>query len=334
VSGTRRALAFTIVTCLAALAAVANAPFAFGQRAGGPPRVVAVLSTAPAAASLRLDAFQQGLRELGHVDGHTLVVDARSWLGEARPLAELAAELVRTNPAVIVAEGNPAIAALKQVAPSVPIVMSVVGDPVGSGFVAALARPGGNITGLSNTSEQLSGKRLELLKELVPDLRRVAVLRNPTNPTHAIFMRETEAAAQSLGTVLTIFDFGARADLDSALAAMRGADVQAALVLPQPLAIALHREIADLALRHRIPVMFPSPEPVDAGGLASYGPNHTELWRRSASYVHRILKGARPADLPIEQPTRFDFVLNLRAAKTLGLTVPPSVLLRATRTIE
>jgi putative ABC transport system substrate-binding protein len=298
------------------------------------PRVAVVLATAPAAASVRLEAFQEGMRQLGHVPGRNVVIDARSWLGEKRPLAELAAAVAAERPAIIVAEGNTTIAALKQATQSVPIVMTVVGDPVGSGFVASLARPGGNITGLSNTAEQLSGKRLELLKELLPDLRRVAVLRNPRNRTHDIFLRETQAAAAATGVTLGVFDFAAEADLEPAFAAMAKERMQAALLLPQPIGIALRQPIADIALRHRLPVMFPSPEPVEVGGLVSYGPSHVDLWRRAASHVDRVLKGARPAELPIEEPTRFELVLNARSARALGLSIPAALQLRADRVLE
>jgi putative ABC transport system substrate-binding protein len=323
-----------ILAVIAALGCLVTAVPAYAQRTAPAPRVAVILSTSSATASVRLSAFQQGLRELGYVDERNVLIEVRSWLGEVRPLADLAAELIRSNPAVIVAEGNPALVALKQATQSVPIVMSVVGDPVGSGFVASLARPGANITGLSNTAEQLSGKRLELLKELVPGLTRVALLRNPTNPTHAIFLRETEAAALTLGTTLVAFDFRSEGDLEGAFGAMVRDRVQAVVVLPQPLGVALRRPIADLATRYRMPVMFPSPEPVEAGGLISYGPSHTDLWRRAASYVDRILKGARPSDLPVEQPTHFDLVLNVKTARVLGLTIPSSLLLRATQTIE
>ncbi|HEY7518595.1 MAG TPA: ABC transporter substrate-binding protein [Methylomirabilota bacterium] len=294
-----------------------------------PPRIAAVLSTAPAAASVRLAAFQQGMKALGYVEGQTIVIDAHSWVGATRPLAELAAHVVRSNPAVIVVEGNSPIAALKQATTTIPIVMSVVGDPVGSGFVASIVRPGGNITGLANSAEQLTAKRLELLKELVPGLTRVGVLHNPTNRTHPIFIRETEAAAKTLAVTPVNYAFASEADLERAFGSSARDRVEAFVVLPQPLAIALRGSLADGALRHRIPVMFPSPEPVEVGGLASYSPRHTDLWERAATYVDRILKGARPADLPIEQPTRFDLVLNLKTARALALTIPPSLLLRA-----
>ena len=319
----------------AVLAALGMLVGPYGAHAQGTkPRVAVVLSTAPAGASERLSAFQQGLGELGYVDGQNVSIEVRSWLGEARPLAELAGDLVRSSPAVIVAEGNPTLGALKQATTSVPIVMSVVGDPVGSGFVASLARPGSNITGLSNTAELLSGKRLEVLKELVPGLVRAAVLRNPTNATHAILLRETQTAAVALRIGLVTYEFRNEDDLDGAFGAMTRDSVQAMIVLPQPLVISLRRPIVERALRHRIPVMFPSPEPVGLGGLVSYGPNHTELWRRAAAYVDRILKGARPADLQVEQPTRFDLVVNARTARALGLTIPPSLLLRAHQIFE
>lgn len=325
----------SLLALIAVLASLVTAACpAHAQRATPPPRVAAVLSTAPATASARLSAFQQGMKDHGYVDGQNVQIDVRSWLGESRPLTDLAAEVVRSRPAVIVAEGNSPVAALKQATRSVPIVMAVVGDPVGSGFVASLARPGANITGFSNTAEQLSGKRLELLKELLPGLTRVAVLRNPTNLTHAILLRETQTAAMTLGTTPLSFDFTSESDLEAAFGAMARERVQAAVVLPQPLVVALRRPIAELAIRHRMPVMFPSPESVETGGLVAYGPSHTELWQRAASYVDRILKGARPADLPIEQPTRFDLVLNVKTARALGLTIPSSLLLRAHQTFE
>ena len=310
-------------------------PFAAsGQPAGPAPRIAVVLSTSAAAGSVRLAAFRQGLQALGYVDGKNVLIEAHSWAGATRPLAELAAGVVQPRPAVIVAEGNTAIAALKQASRTVPIVMSVVGDPVGSGFVGSLVRPGANITGLSNTAEQLSSKRVELLKDIVPGLGRIAVLRHPGNPTHAIFLRETQSAAQSLGASVVVVDFAGESDLEKAFGAMAGQGVQAAVVLPQPLGIVLGRRIAELAIANRMPVMFPSPEPVEAGGLVSYGPSHTDLWRRAAGYVDRILKGENPAELPIQQPTQFDFVLNARTARALGIALPPSLLLRTTRTVD
>ena len=310
-------------------------PLAAGtQEAKPPPRVAAVLSTSAPVAALRLTALRQGLRELGYVEGRDVVIDTHAWYDESRPLPELAAELVRRRPAVIVAEGNPPVLALKNATTTVPIVMTVVADPVGSGLVTSLARPGGNVTGFSNTAEQLMGKRLELLRELVPSLKRVAVLRNPTNRTHMILLRETEAEAHALGMTPVVLDLSGESDLEGAFDAMVRAGVQALIVLPQPLGIVLRVPIAELALRHRLPAMFAAPENVEAGGLVSYGPAHTALWGRAASYVDRILKGARPADLPVEQPTRFDLVLNVRTARALGLTLPRSLLLRVTHVVE
>jgi putative ABC transport system substrate-binding protein len=315
-------------------AALAVPPAAQAQPGSSPPRIAAVLSTSAVAGSVRLSAFRQGMREQGYVDGRDAVIDARSWRGETRPLADLAAELVGLNPAVIVAEGNQTVLALKRATSTVPIVMSVVADPVGSGFAASLPRPGANVTGLSNTAELLSGKRLELLKELVPALTRVTVLRNPENRTHDTFLRETEAAARTLGTTIVALNFGREIDLDAAFDATVRARAEALVVFPQPLGVIHRRRIADLAIRHRVPVMFPSPEAVEQGGLICYGPSHTDLWRRAATYVARILNGARPQDLPIEQPTKFELVVNAGAAKALGLAIPPSLLLRAERVIE
>jgi putative ABC transport system substrate-binding protein len=291
------------------------------------------VATTPPVSTARIAAFQGGLRELGYTDGRNVAVEVLSWGGQ-QALAAGAAELVRSSPAVIVAESNAAVLALKQATSIVPIVMAVVGDPVGSGLVASLARPGTNITGLSNTAEQLSGKRLELLKEMVPRLARVAVLRNPANPTHAILLRETEAAGASLGLTLVPVDFEREADLETGFAVMARERTQAVVVLPQPAGVAIRAPLIELAARHRLPVVFPSPEPVEAGGLMAYGPSHTALWGRAATYVDRILRGARPADLPVEQPTRFELVLNLRTARALGLAVPQAVRLRADRLIE
>jgi putative ABC transport system substrate-binding protein len=322
------------VLLLAAAGALAVAFAASAQPAGPAPRIAVVLSTSAPAGSPRLAAFQEGLRAAGYVDGKNIRIETHSWAGATRPLPELAAGVMKSGPAVVVAEGNSTIAALKQASATVPIVMSVVGDPVGSGFAASLVRPGANITGLSNTAEQLSSKRLEVLKDILPGLGRVAVLRNPANPTHAIFLRETQSAAQSLGAALLIVDFGAERDLEPAFAAMAREGVHAAVVLPQPLGIVLGRRISELALRNRMPVMFPSPEPVEAGGLVSYGPSHSDLWRRAAAYVDRILKGGNPAELPIQQPVQFDLVLNVKTARALGIAVPAAVRLRTTRAIE
>ena len=306
---------------------------AFAQRATIPPRVAVVLATSTPMSSPRLVALQQGLRDLGYLERQNVVLEVHAWVG-ADKLADLAAALVQSNPAVIVAESNSAIVALKGATQTIPIVMTSVGDPVGSGFVANLARPGGNITGLSNTAEQLSGKRLELLKDLVPHMTRVGVLRNPANPTHAILLRETETAARSLGMTLLAFDFRNENDLESSVRAMAEASVHAVVVLPQPSAIALRKPLVESGVRRRLPMIFHSPEPVEIGGLMSYGPSPTALWRRAAYYVDRILKGARPSELPIEQPTHFDLVLNPKAAQGLGLAVPQTMRLRADRIVE
>ena len=230
------------IVLLASAGALVASFAALAQKDGSLLRIAVVLSTSPQAGAVRFAAFRQGLKELGYVQEKNIWVEVHAWGGAARPLAELAAGVVQSGPAVIVAEGNPTIAALKGAGGTVPIVMSVVGDPVGSGFVGSLVRPGTNITGLSNTAEQLSSKRMELLKDIVPGLGRVAVLRNPGNPTHAIFLRETQSAGQSLGVSAVVFDFASERDLEKAFGAMAGQGVQAAVVLPQPLGIVLGAE--------------------------------------------------------------------------------------------
>jgi ABC-type uncharacterized transport system substrate-binding protein len=212
--------------------------------------------------------------------------------------------------------------------------MTVVGDPVGAGFVASLSRPGGNITGLSNIAEQLSGKRLELLKEIRPKIVRIAVLRNPTIPTHTVLWNETEAAATAMRIKLIVEDFRGADDFEGLFSAMARERSEALIVLPDPITLSRREQAADLAQRNRIPTMYPFGEFVEAGGLMAYGPNNLDLWRRGAIYVDKILKGRKPADLPVEQPTKFELVINLKAAKQIGLTIPPSVLARADKVIK
>lgn len=319
---------------LAAVGTLAVSWPAHARKAAPLPRVAVVMSATGAAGAARLAAFRQGMRERGYEDGRNVTIDVRSWHGDARPLPDLAADVVRSGPAVIVVEGNPPLAALKRATSSIPIVMAVVGDPVGSGFVASLARPGGNVTGLSNAAEQLSGKRVELLKELVPGMKRVGVLRNPANATHPIFLRETQAATHALGIEVIVVDLGSTADVEGAFRALARDLAQAAIVLPQPLVGGVSRQFAEASLRHRVPAMFHTPEPVEAGGLVSYGPDSADLWRRTADYVDRIVRGARPADLPVEQPTHFDLIVNRGAARTLGIVIPASVLSRAPKFVE
>jgi putative ABC transport system substrate-binding protein len=294
-----------------------------------------LLPSTPAAAAHLLEAFRQGLRELGYVEGKTLVLELR--YGEARTerLPELARELVGLKVDVIVTATDVAIAAVKRETQTIPIVMGNSSDPVGTGFVASLARPGGNITGLSSISPELSGKRLELLKEVVPGLSRVAFLWNPDIRGALLDYNQTESAARSLGLQLQSVEVPRAEDFDRAFAAVTKARAQA-LIVPgvNPLAFANRSQIASFAQTNRLPSMFAQKEYVDAGGLMSYGPSTPDMHRRAATYVDKILKGTKPADLPVEQPKKFEFIINLKAAKQIGLTIPPNVLVRADKVIK
>ena len=281
-------------------------------------------------------AFRQGLRELGWVEGQNIVIDYRSAEGRVDRLPDLAAELVRLKVDIIVAAGGtPPAAAAKSATGTIPIVMIGVGYPVGLGFIASLARPGGNVTGLSfSVGPELFGKELELLKETVPKVRRVAILSNPGNPAHPFNIRELNVAARSLGVQLQFLEARGPNEFDGAFAAMAKERVGALLVLPDGMFNLQRTRLADLAARSRLPAAYGYREHVEAGGLMSYGPSLLDLFRRAATYVDKILKGAKPADLPVEQPTKFELLINLKAAKALGLTIPPSLLARADEVIQ
>jgi putative tryptophan/tyrosine transport system substrate-binding protein len=283
----------------------------------------------------RIEAFRQGLRELGYVEGKNIVIDWRHHEGKVDRLPALAAELVRLKVDIIVTAGAPAARVAKEATSTIPIVMTNVGDPVGSGFVASLARPGGNITGLSTLAPELSGKRLELLKEIVPELSRVAVFGTSTNPDNAQMLREVDLAAKVLGVKLQYLDVRERKDSETAFRAAVKELAEAVLMMVVGTVGASQRnQIVDLAMRSRLPVIYSGRADVEAGGLMTYGVNNTDLDRRAATYVHKILKGAKPADLPVEQPTKFEFIINLKTAKQIGLTIPPNVLARADRVIK
>ena len=299
------------------------------------PRIGIITTGSPAAFAHLLEGFKQGLRERGYVEGQNVLLEIRYGEGKADQLPILAAELVRLKVNVIVAIPNSAIEVVRQATQTIPIVMPIGSDPVGIGFAASLARPGGNITGLSAYSPELNGKRLELLKETVPKLSRVALLMSPNVPGNAIDLKETELAAQSLRLRSQLFEVPGSADLDSIFKTMTKARAEALLVYPgQPTLFANRKQIVELTAKNRLPAMYPLADYVDAGGLISYGVNNLDLFRRAATYVDKILKGTKPADLPIEQPMKFDFVVNLNAAKQIGLTVPPNVLVRADRVIR
>jgi len=280
------------------------------------------------------DAFAQGLRERGYVEGQNLVVERRFMEEKAERLPELAAELVRLNVSVIVAGGQPPPVAAKRATATIPIVMTNFSDPVGLGLVTSLSRPGGNITGLAFLTVELVGKQLQLLKEAVPRVSRVAFLTNPSNPGAALQRRDAETTARSLGLQLQVHEVQRHDELAGAFAAMTREHAGAVLLPGDSLFFHHGTQIAELAIKSRLPALYGVRENVEAGGLMSYGPSTVAAWRRAAFFVDRILKGAKPADLPVEQPTKFELVVNLKTAKALGLTIPPSLLLRADQVIE
>jgi putative ABC transport system substrate-binding protein len=282
-----------------------------------------------------LEPFRQRLRELGWVEGRNIAIESRFAEGRVDRLPGLAAELVRLKVDVLVAGPSPPAVAAKNATETIPIVLVAVGDPVRLGLVASLARPGGNVTGLSfDVGLETFGKGLELLKETVPAVRRVAVLSNPTNPAQAIAIRDVKVAAAALGLQLQILEARGPGEFDGAFAAMTREGAGALLVLVEPLFVLHRTRLADLAARNRLPSMHGVREFVEAGGLMSYGPSLVASYRHAALFVDKILKGARPADLPVEQPTTFELVVNLKTAKALGLTIPPSVRVRADEVLE
>jgi putative tryptophan/tyrosine transport system substrate-binding protein len=282
----------------------------------------------------RKDAFRQGLRELGYAEGKNIVIEWRFAEGKRERLAELAAELVRLKVDIIVTAGPTTTSAVKEATVTIPIVMGLDPDPVGNGFVASLARPGGNITGLSSLAPEISGKQLELLKEIVPRLSRVAVLANSTNPGNAQALRETELVAGALKVQLQYLDVLDLKGIETAFRAASKGRADAVLALNSPVLNSHRTQVADLAVKNRLPAIYPWPEIVEAGGLMTYSASYTDLFRRVATYVDKILKGTKPADLPVEQPIKFEFIINLKAAKQIGLTIPPNVLVRADKVIK
>ena len=299
------------------------------------PRIGYLSVSSPSAMSTRTEAFRQGLRELGYVEGKNIVIEWRSAEGKRDRLPSLAAELVRLKVDIIVTAGPPATRSAKEATVTIPIVFAQDGDPVASGFVASLARPGGNITGLSTLAPELSGKRLELLKEIVPRLSRVAVLGNSTNPANAQVLKETELAAGVFGVKLQYLDVLDPKDIETAFrAASKGRADAVLMTVSGGVVLSQRTQVVELAAKSRLPAMYIIREYVETGGLMSYGVSLIDLDRRAATYVDKILKGAKPADLPVEQPTKFEFIINLTAAKQIGLTIPPNVLVRADKVIK
>jgi putative tryptophan/tyrosine transport system substrate-binding protein len=291
--------------------------------------------SSPAGSGHLVEAFRQGLRDLGYIEGKTVVVEARYGDGRSERLPELARGLVGLKPDVIVTSTDVATAAVKRETRTIPIVMALSTDPVATGFVASLTHPGGNITGLSNISAALSGKRLELLREGVPGLSRVAFLWNPDVRGALLDYKETEEVARSLRLELHSLEVFTADDLERAFSALMSQHAQAFIVAAANVVMFARRaEIARRAQASRLPSMYAAREYVDAGGLMSYGPSVSGMFRQAAVHVDKILKGAKPADLPVEQPTKFELVINLKTAKGLGLTIPPTLLVRADHVIQ
>jgi len=328
----------TVLRTLLAAATIAfTAAHAAEAQARKAPRIGVLLSGAaprPGQPSRLVDAFRGGLADLGYVEGENLVIEYRWGEGRDDRLADLAADLVRLNVAVIVTAGTPAARAAKAATGRIPVVMAAVGDPIGAGLVASLARPGANVTGLSLLDTELAGKRLELLKETVPTLMRLAILWSANDPGMTLAFDRVATAAQSLGLALQSLAVREAVEFPEAFEAARAGRADALLVTAQPFTLRHQAQIVDLAARQRLPTMYTVGSFVEAGGLMAYGASVADLYRRAATYVDKILKGARPADLPIEQPTKFELVINGRTAKALGLLIPPALMLRADRVIE
>ena len=322
-------IGFTLCALLFALYSVAEA-----QQSKKIPRIGFLVVRTLESQATRIEAFRKGLADLGYMEGQDIIIEWRSGDEKRDRMPELAAELARLNVDVIVTGGSAATAPAQKATSTIPIVMAQDIDPVGAGFVASLARPGGNITGLTNISPELSGKRLELLTEVIPGLSQVAVFGNSKLPGNTQAVKETEDAARALQLKLQYMELQSRDDIESAFGAAAKERAQALILLQNLVATTHRKRIAELAVRNRLPAILPFTEFVNAGGLMSYGPNYPDLFRRAALYVDKILKGRKPADLPIEQPVKFEFFINLKAAKQIGLTIPPNILARADKVIR
>jgi putative ABC transport system substrate-binding protein len=303
------------------------------QQAGKLPTIGLLNATTPAAQSQLTAAFVQRLRELGWIEGRTVAIEYRWAEGRSERFAQFAAEFVRLKVDVILTHNTPPVLAAKQATSIIPIVFATAADPVGTGVIASLAQPGGNVTGLSSQTTDLAGKRIELLREVVPGLRRLAILANPDNSYVASEVRESQAAARTLGLEVDLFEIRQAQDIARVFEGIKG-HAEALNILPDPLLFTHRLRINTLALGARLPTMHTLREYVEASGLISYGPNWPDQWRRAADYIDKILRGAKPADIPVEQPTKFDLIINLTTAKALGLTIPEPFLLRANELIE
>ena len=324
-----------VSSILVAVVLLAVAVIAEAQQAKKVPRIGYLQAPSPSAVAARTEAFRQGLRELGYAEGKNIVIEYRYAEGKSERIPALAAELVHLKVDVIVSGGSLLTRAAKEATVTIPIVMAQDIDPVSNGFVASLARPGGNITGLSTLAPEISGKRLELLREIIPKLSRVAVLGTSTQPGNPQQLRETELAAKAFAVQLQYLDVLSSKDIETAFRAASKGRADAVLMMVAGAVAGGHRtQFAELAVKNRLPTMYPQNTYVEAGGLMNYGVSFTELDRRAATYVDKILKGAKPADLPVEQPTKFEFIINLKAAKQIGLTIPQWTLMKADRVIN
>jgi len=325
--GNTKVFGFALSTILFALCVFAEAQ--------QPKKIPRLGFLSPTSDDSRVEAFRQGLRELGYVEGQNIAIEYRWADGKFDRLPDLALELVRLKVDVVVAVVTQASLAAKMATGTIPVVMIGVSDPVGSGLVVSLARPGANITGTSSMTAEIIGKQLELIKETLPKISRVAALWNPANPIfQAIQRRETEVAARALGMQLQFVEARAPDEIDRAFARVAKERMRALLVLNDPVFTAQRKQIADLSAKHRFPTVSGTREYTEVGGLMAYGPSFPDMYRRAAYYVDRILKGTKPADLPVEQPMKFELIINLKTAKALGLTIPESFLLRADEVIE
>ncbi len=323
-----------IYVLVAAALVLISVHLAEAQQPANIPRIGYVSASPLSAQSARIEAFRQGLRELGYVEGKNIVIEWRYAEGKLDRVPALAAELVHLKVDIIVTAGPSATRAAKEATSTIPTVMTQDGDPVANGFVASLARPGGNITGLSTLAPEISGKQLELLKEIVPRLSRVVVLGTSTQPGNAQALRETELAAGAFKVKLQFLDVLSAKDIETAFQAASKGRADGVLALAAPMLVSQRTQVIELAVKSRLPAIYYQSEFVEEGGLISYGVSISDLARRAATYVDKILKGAKPADLPVEQPIKFEFIINLKAAKQIGLTIPPNVLARADKVIK
>jgi putative ABC transport system substrate-binding protein len=323
-----------ILFILLIVAVVVVGAIAEAQQPAKVPRIGVLISASPSIAARRVQAFQQGLRELGYIEGKSIIIEYRYAEGKLEPLPELADELVRLKLDVIVTDTSMATQAAKNATKTIPVVFTSANDPIGDGQVASLARPGGNLTGFSLLAPELNGKRLELLKEAVPKVTRIAFLTRMGTALGEQRFKEAAAAAKGLGLRLQFLGAKGADDLESAFDAAKRAGAQALVGHPSTFLVTNRARIIDLTVKFRLPAIYPATPFAEAGGLMSYGPDPVDNSRRAAVYVDKILKGTKPADLPVQQPMKFEFIVNLKAAKQIGLTIPPNLLVRANKVIR